>query len=172
MMVEARSEHEKGLQKTVLSYPNFDYVIAAAGNRVGSIYFDATQLFGGLASDTPFEQNCIEVPVTTIDTLVREKGFKPPFLIKLDTHRFELPILEGARETLAQSSLVILETYNFTIADRSLRFHEMCTHMEQFGLRCLDICEPMHRPGDGVFWQIDLIFAPANDKVFASNSYE
>jgi FkbM family methyltransferase len=172
LMVEARQEHEKGLQKTVRTCPGFDYVIAAAGNRVGSIYFDASQLFGGLASDTPFAQNCIEVPVTTIDTLVREKGLKPPFLIKLDTHGFEAPILEGARETLAQSSLVILETYNFTIADKSLRFYEMCAHMEQFGLRCVDICEPMHRPGDGAFWQIDIVFAPAADGVFASNSYE
>lgn len=172
LMVEARREHEEGLQKTVRVCPNFDYVIAAAGNRVGFIYFDATNLFGGLASDTPFEQNCIQVPVTTIDTLVREKGLKPPFMIKLDTHGFEAPILEGARETLARSSLVILETYNFTIADHSLRFYEMCAHMEQYGLRCLDICEPMHRPGDGAFWQIDLVFAPASDTVFASNSYE
>lgn len=172
LMVEARHEHESGLQKNVRNIPNFDYVIAAAGNRVGSIFFDATQLFGGLASDIPFEHNCIEVPVTTIDTLVREKGLKPPFLIKLDTHGFEVPILEGARETLAQCSLVILETYNFAIADQSLRFHEMCAHMEQYGLRCLDICEPMHRPGDGAFWQIDLVFAPGDDKVFSSNSYE
>ncbi len=172
LMVEARSDHEKGLQKTVRSHPAFDYIIAAAGNRVGSIYFDATQLFGGLASDTPFKQNCIEVPVTTIDMLVQEKGLKPPFLIKLDTHGFEVPILEGARETLAQSSLVILETYNFTIADQSLRFHEMCARMEQYGLRCVDICEPMHRPADGVFWQIDIVFAPVVDAAFASNSYE
>ncbi len=172
LMVEARQEHETGLKKTIHNYPNFDYVIAAAGNRVGSIYFDATKLFGGLASDTPFEQNCIKVPVTMIDTLVQEKGLKPPFLIKLDTHGFETPILEGARQTLSQSSLVILETYNFTIADQSLRFYEMCDHMEQYGLRCVDICEPMHRPGDGAFWQIDIVFAPDADKVFASNSYE
>jgi len=172
LMVEARREHEKGLQKTVRNYPAFDYVIAAAGNRVGSIYFDATQLFGGVASDTPFQQNCIEVPVTTVDLLVREKGLKPPFLIKLDTHGFEVPILEGARETLAQSSLVILETYNFRIADKSLLFHEMCAYMAQHGFRCVDICEPMHRPGDGAFWQIDLVFAPAGDKPFASNSYD
>lgn len=172
LMVEARQEHEAGLKKTVACHPDFDYVIAAAGNRVGSIYFDATQLFGGLASNIPFEQNCIEVPVTTIDTLVREKGLKPPFMIKLDTHGFEVPILEGARSTLEQSSLVILETYNFTIAEQSLRFYEMCAHMEQYGLRCLDICEPMHRPGDGAFWQIDIIFAPVSDPVFASNSYE
>ena len=172
LMVEARSEHEKGLQKTVRNYPNFDYVIAAAGNRVGSIYFDATKLFGGLASDSPFAQNCIEVSVTTIDMLVREKGLKPPFLIKLDTHGFEVPILEGASDTLAQSSIVILETYNFTIADQSLRFYEMCTRMEQYGLRCVDICEPMHRPGDGVFWQIDIVFAPIGDAAFVSDSYE
>jgi len=172
LMVEARQEHEAGLRQARQRFAGFDYVIAAAGNRVGSIYFDATQLFGGLASDTPFEQNCIEVPVTTIDTLVREKGLKPPFLIKLDTHGFEVPILEGARVTLALSSLVILETYNFRIADKSLLFHEMCAYMEQHGFRCVDICEPMHRPGDGAFWQIDLVFAPAGDRVFASNSYE
>jgi FkbM family methyltransferase len=172
LMVEARHEHEKGLQKAVRRYPNFDYVVAAAGNRVGTIYFDATQLFGGLASDTPFECNCIEVPVTTIDTLVREKGLKPPFLIKLDTHGFEVPIFEGARQTLEKTSLIVVEVYNFKLTESSLRFHEMCAYLEERGFRCIDMSEPMHRFSDGAFWQMDLFFIPADSKEFASNSYE
>lgn len=40
------------------------------------------------------------VPATTIDLEVAERGLQAPFVIKLDTHGFELPILNGARGTL------------------------------------------------------------------------
>lgn len=170
-LIEARAEHEGGLQEFQQQNPRVEYVIAAAGDTVGEIYFDATDLYSGQASHTPYAENNIVVPVTTVDTQVEEKSLIPPFLLKLDTHGFEVPIFEGARETLRHTSLIIVETYNFPLTPDSLRFHQMCAFLEERGFRCIDFCNPMHRARDGAFWQVDLFFAPADCPAFQSNDF-
>jgi FkbM family methyltransferase len=171
-LVEARQEHETALQKVKSNYQSLDYLIAAAGDKVGQCYFDASDLFGGLASHNPFDQNCITVPITTIDIQVQTRNLLPPFLIKLDTHGFEVPILEGASQTLKNSQLVIIEAYNFKLTNDSLKFYELCDYMEKKGFRCVDLSEPVHRKKDKAFWQVDLFFIPANNNIFDSNSYQ
>ena len=169
-MVEARKEHEPRLARTA-AHPDFSYRICAAGDRDGEIHFDATDLFGGLASDRPFARNDIVVPVRTLDGLAREHSLGGPFAIKLDTHGYEVQILEGARELLANTSLLIVECYNFRVAERALLAHDMCRHLEARGFRCIDLCDTLYRAKDGALWQMDLFFAPASDAAFASNSY-
>jgi FkbM family methyltransferase len=171
LLVEAQETHKKALEKLKTNTSGIEYVIAAAGNRAGTIFFDAGDLFGGLASATPVGEHCISVPMVTVDEEVSRLKLSPPYLLKLDTHGFELPILDGAKNTLMSASLVIIETYNFRLTDNSLKFHEMCAFMESKGFSCIDLIEPMHRPGDQAFWQMDLVFIPSNNAVFSSNSY-
>jgi FkbM family methyltransferase len=171
LLIEAQEGHEKALANVKARMSRFDYIIAAAGDRRGSIFFDAGDLFGGVASATPVGNHCISVPMVTVDEEVSNRGLSPPFLLKLDTHGFELPILEGAKNTLALASLVVIETYNFKLTAGSLKFHEMCTFMESNGFSCIDVVEPMHRPGDNAFWQMDLLFIPSDSAVFSSNTY-
>ncbi|PZV15278.1 MAG: FkbM family methyltransferase [Pseudanabaena sp.] len=171
-LIEARQEHETALRQVKFNYQNLDYLISAAGDKVGQCYFDASDLFGGLASHNPFDQNCITVPITTIDIEVQARTLVPPFLIKLDTHGFEVPILEGAIQTLKHSELVIIEAYNFQLTNDSLKFYELCAYMETQGFRCVDFSEPVHRQKDKAFWQVDLFFIPTNNIVFDSNSYQ
>lgn len=170
-LIEARQEHEAALQKFKSKDQNLDYLIAAAGDKVGKCYFDTSDLFGGLASHNPFDRNCITVPITTIDIEVQTRKLLSPFLIKLDTHGFEVPILEGASQTLENSELVIIEAYNFQLTNDSLKFYELCDYMEKKGFRCVDLSEPIHRQKDKAFWQVDLFFIPVNNIVFDSNSY-
>lgn len=171
-LIEARQEHEAALQTVKFKYQNLDYLISAAGDKIGQCYFDASDLFGGLASHNPFEQNCITVPITTIDIEVQTRKLLPPFLIKLDTHGFEVPILEGAIQTLKNSELVIIEVYNFQLTNESLKFYELCDYMEKQGFRCVDLSDPVHRKKDKAFWQVDLFFIPSSNVVFDSNSYQ
>lgn len=172
LLVEAQeAAHGNGLRRFKAAHVNVDYVLSAAGDRDGEIYFDASAPFGGQAATTPYPQNNLVVPMTTLDTLVRRHALEGPFLLKLDTHGFEVPILEGARETLTQAAMLIIEAYNFTLCPGCLRFHELCAYLEARGFRCADWFEPMHRPGDGVFWQMDMVFLPATHRVFASNEY-
>jgi FkbM family methyltransferase len=169
-MVEARAEHEPGLARTA-AQPGFSYQICAAGNRDGEIYFDATDLFGGQASDIAYEKNCIVVPVRRLDSLAAERALQGPFALKLDTHGYELQIFEGAREILAQARLLIVECYNFRLTPQTLLAHEMCAWLGERGFRCIDLCDPLYRPRDGALWQMDLFFVPGSDAAFESNSY-
>lgn len=174
LLVEAQRVHEPALRELKKKDGRFDYVIAAASDACGSVHFEGGDPFGGVASHAPDPGNdrMIEVPAVTVDALVRERRLDPPFLLKLDTHGFEVPILEGAAAALRDAQLVIIETYNFHVAGKSLLFWEMCGSMRSKGFRCVDLCEPLFRPRDGALWQFDLFFAPAGRPEFASNRYE
>jgi FkbM family methyltransferase len=172
LLIEAQEEHRPSLEHFHRNVPNCNLLFAAAGDIDGSAYFDADSLFGGLAAHETVGNNCITVPMVTIDEAVRQFVLPPPYLLKLDTHGFEVPILKGAKNTLVKSSLVIIECYNFKLTVDSLKFHEMCIFMESNGFSCIDISNPMHRPSDQAFWQMDLFFIPSSSAPFTSNSYE
>jgi hypothetical protein len=111
------------------------------------------------------------VTLTTIDHEVSERSLTGPFLLKLDTHGFELPILEGATQTLARTEVVIAEVYNFKIGENCSRFARFTEHMETLGFRVFDVLEPVRRPGDDALWQMDFVFRRADYRAFSQNSY-
>jgi len=170
-LIEAQEPHRPALQALKDRTPNLDYLLSAAGDTEGQIYFDATDLLGGIASHTPVLKNCITVPVTTIDAQVRLRNLKPPYLIKLDTHGFEIPILTGAIQSLGQTAIIIVETYNFNFSTENLRFHQITSHLETLGFRPADLFDPGHRPLDGALWQFDLLFEPTASPTFQTTEY-
>lgn len=172
LLIEAQSPHKYDLEKFKKENANVNYVLAAAGGREGKIYFDNEDLFGGLASEIPFEKNCIEVPVVTIDEEIKRNQLKPPFLIKLDTHGFEIPILEGASNAMKNAELIIIETYNYKLTNSSLKYYQMCAYMEKLGFSPIELVGFMLREHDDSFWQMDTFFIPSNRKEFSYNSYK
>jgi FkbM family methyltransferase len=172
LLVEANPYHKLALEKFKSDHSDVEYVLAAAGDTEGEIYFDGTDPFGGLASHKASEKTNLKVPVTTIDNLCHQYKLQPPYLVKLDTHGFEVPIFEGAQNTLQQASLLVVETYNFNIAPNSLRFPQICQYLEDKGFRCIDMCDPMYRDFDQAFWQVDFFFAPESYSGFKHNSWQ
>ena len=65
-MVEAQPVHDAALKTFATGKANVQVAMAAAGDRQGEIYFDASDPYGGIASPTPFPANNIVVPVTTL----------------------------------------------------------------------------------------------------------
>lgn len=171
-LIEANPYHLSSLEKFKVSSDNVDFVLAAAGDINGEIHFDASDPFGGLASHISSQDTNIKVPVVTIDSVCKLHDLQPPFLIKLDTHGFEIPIFEGASEVLNETNLVIVETYNFNIAENSLRFHKICEYLEDKGFRCIDICDPLFREKDLALWQFDLFFIRSSHPVFLCDSWK
>lgn len=173
LLVEAQAAHENSLIKFKKTNKNIDYVICAAGNKDGEIYFNDDELLSGVASEKPFEgEKQTKVPMFTIDTLVKEYNLKPPYLIKLDTHGFEVPIIEGSAETFKNTNLFIVETYNFRISEKALKYYEMCQYMESLGFVTADIVGLMSRRFDKVLWQMDMFFVKSDDKVFEYNKFD
>ena len=172
LLIEAQERaHGAALQRFKADHPNVIYEICTAGDSEGEIHFDASDPLGGQAARAPFPANDVTVPMNTVDNLVSRHGFHGPFLLKLDTHGFEVPILEGARETLSDTSMLIIEAYNFTLCPGALRFYELCQFLEPRGFRCVDMFDLMIRPGDNAFWQMDMVFIRSTHPVFQSSRY-
>ena len=156
-------------------YPGTEYVVCGAASKDGIGHFAKSNDVGGAISNTAdSESEMHETPLRSVDSLVREFDLKPPYFLKFDTHGVELDILEGAKETLAKTSLIMTEAYNFKldfVDGENLTFDEMCQHMRTLGFRCMDMCEPLYRPGDLALWQVHLIFARDDHRAFLSNSY-
>jgi FkbM family methyltransferase len=150
----------------------FEAVAAVAGAVPGTVTFAVDPALDGSGVAGPGATATRSMPVETIDRALAARSLAGPYGLKLDTHGYEIPVLEGAAQALAQANLLIIEAYNFTLTPGSLRFHELCAWLERRGFRCCDLADPMRRPGDGVLWQMDLAFAPASSPVFASNRYD
>lgn len=149
----------------------FEIVSAVAGDSAGTAAFTIDPDLDGSGVAAPGAAGTRTVPQTTIDETLARLACPGPYLLKLDTHGYEVPVLTGASATLAQTSLLIVESYNFTLTPGCLRFHELCAWLETRGFRPCDLADPMRRPHDGAFWQVDLAFAKADDAMFMSNRY-
>ncbi len=171
LLFEPLAERQSALTQLKARH-GFDFVPAVAGAQAGSISFNVDPALDGssvAAAGTPGTRT---VPVETIDVAIATRGLPGPYCLKLDTHGYEIPVLEGATHVLRDTQLLIIEAYNFQLTPDCLRFHELCAWLEARGFRCCDLADPMRRPGDGVLWQMDLAFAPATSPLFSSNRYQ
>ncbi len=172
LLIEAQDVHEAALRRFCREHSQAQFTLAAAGDGSGQIYFKANRPFGGQASHTPSAEHNITVRMTSVDEEVRSRRLTGPFLLKLDTHGFEVPILQGARETLEQTEIVIMECYNFKIAPQCLLYYEMCEKLRELRFRCIDLVDLRYRPRDGSFWQMDLVFARDEREEFSYNQFK
>jgi len=171
LLFEPLAERQAALARLKARH-GFDVVPAAAGDRAGQVAFAIDPALDGSGVAAPGATGTRAVAVETIDAAVTARGLPGPYALKLDTHGYELPVLNGAAQVLTQTQLLIIEAYNFELTPGCLRFHELCAWLEARGFRCCDIADPMRRPGDGVLWQMDLAFAPATSPLFSVNRYE
>ena len=170
-LIDAQEIHKKKLIEFTKEKANVQFNSSAAGNEKGSIYFNNDAELGGQASNSPYE-NGIEVQMNSIYNWVKEFNLQPPFLVKLDTHGFEVPILEGAKNTLSNTDLIIIEIYNFNLTDSSLTFWKICNYLKNYNFRIVEIVDLMARKFDNTLWQMDMFFIKSNDKVFEYNKFD
>lgn len=172
VLFEPLIERKAELEVLCANKKNFHFVGTAAGKDNGTVDFhvshdlDGSGVAGGKGS-----QNLRTVEITSITDQVRLLNTPGAYIVKLDTHGFEIPIIEGCKEILKDISLFIIECYGFHITSDSLLFWEMCRYMEEKGFRLIDIIDVSHRPKDLAFWQCDAFFAPASLPIFNDNSF-
>jgi FkbM family methyltransferase len=171
LLLEPLDERRAELEALRAEEPRVDFLIAAAGDRVGQAALTvAPDLDGSGIYDAP-SSAARSVPLTTLDAALRERQLPGPYLLKFDTHGFEVPILAGAAECLRETALIVMEVYNFQLTQQCLRFHEMCAHLDALGFRCADIADVGLRPKDRLLWQADFLFLPKTSPLFAYPSY-
>ncbi len=150
-------------------HPKVSWHRAVASDRNGTARFTVTpDKFGsGVYKDTP---DAVEVPSMRLDSVLTEQ--EGPFFVKFDTHGHERPILHGLGAVLlAQTEFVLMECYNIpeSLGGCAFSWLDVASVLPDF--RALAITECMHRPGDGVLWQLDILFARKTNSVFQQTSY-
>jgi FkbM family methyltransferase len=171
LLIEAQSCHTRALQAFCQQHPKAQYTLAAAGNDDGSCFFDDADPFGGLASNAATEGCKTVLPMVRLDSAITKSKLPGPYLLKLDTHGFELQILQGGEEMLRTTQLAVIEAYIFRLNKNALLSHELCLEMDKRGFQLVDFSEPMWRDKDMALWQWDLFFVKKSDRVFQSNTF-
>jgi FkbM family methyltransferase len=168
-LIEPLTEQKVKLQQLKLLHPNVNYHMAVAGEAPGEVHLNISPDLDGSGIYGQDSGNTRKVPVVTIDDIVKNRPGS--FIIKFDTHGYELPILNGAKETLKKTSLLIIEVYGFHISPTCLLFHELTAHLDSIGFRMIDIVGTLRRKSDNAFWQADAFYLRNNHPVFENNNF-
>jgi len=174
VLFEPLEERTDELNKLAELNTNIFIVPYAAGKTISETRFHVTDDLDGsgiAANAGSSSENVRVVKQTTVDTEIKKCQLPGPYLVKLDTHGYEIPILEGCEEVIKNVSAFIIECYGFQIAENSLLFWEMCRYMDNLGFRLCDIVDIMNRPKDGVFWQCDAFFIRKDNALFNNPGY-
>lgn len=172
LLVEPLEERRKQLERLAGTHRNVHIVNAAAGAEAGEVDFFVTDdLDGSGIADNGTGAVAHKVAVVSVDEVIRHLQLKPPYLLKLDTHGYEAPILRGAADTLRHSELLIIECYGFHVAPGCLLFWELCQRLDTAGFRVIDIVDVIRRRGDLGFWQCDAFFIPRGHECFSRNTF-
>lgn len=82
-----------------------------------------------------------EVPITTLDKLVEQHGWKPPFGLKLDVEGYEPFVIEGASQMLKDTQFVIAELGVRKRFDGDLMCWEFIDLMRSHGFEVADVID-------------------------------
>ena len=138
---------------------NMTSMILLLDEKVGKVIWNEMRNTGDsiYKENTSYFDDCkkIERDTTTLDIAFQDKKYFD--LIKIDCQGAEIPILKGGKNTILNTSVIILEMpfmgeYNIGVPN----FYEHIKYMDEIGYQVYDIIE-MHRVED-ILIQIDIIF--------------
>jgi FkbM family methyltransferase len=112
VLIEPLEEFEQALKTLTRTYGG-EYVLTALGATEGTstIHIHRSRMLSSIMTGIKGEQDAErrEIPITTLDSLVSDRGWKAPFGLKLDVEGYERHVIEGATETLRETQFVIAE---------------------------------------------------------------
>ena len=177
LMIEPLEEYGDSLGRLIgEARGSMAWVKAAAASEPGTATFNVhDDLFGSsLMRET--EGTAVDgaprtVPTIRVDDEVRSRGLRPPHLVKADVQGSELAVLEGARNTVANADLVILEVSFFDFFRGGCSLIDVISYMAGRGFVPYDLTAPLYRPLDGALAQIDICFTPKSSTLRRHHSF-
>lgn len=140
--------------------PNMERVQAAVSDKPGTAHFTVTSdLYGSSLLDVANQSGAIEVPVTTVDAIVAERGAKGRCMIKVDVQFAEHLVLDGALETLHNHcDVLVLETTLHRVLPEAWTLTELTQRLVALGFRMFEQVGCWRDPVSGEAVQYDFAF--------------
>ncbi len=139
----------------------YEQVEAAVSNRAGRLTLNVPPDLYGASLLRPVEYAAfekVEVPVTTVDALVRKHELRGRGLLKADVQFAEHLVLEGARESLPLVDVIVLELSLARFHPDAKTFTELVNVLDGLGYRYFDDAGTWRSPLDGLLIQKDVVF--------------
>ena len=169
LLVEPIREQIELMDSNLANNSKVRIIEAIAGGEKGTTDFtvtpdlDGSGVYGGKGNDIR------NLQVIALDDVIQ--NYEKKFLLKLDTHGFEMPIIRGARQILRNTTCLIVEVYGFYVSPYGKLFHEISEYLSEQNFRLFDIVDVMRRSGDNAFWQADAVYLRSDHPVFKNNKY-
>lgn len=169
ILIEPQS-HLKPHLADLLGSGRVEVLNCAVADRCGEAWFkvsewDVTSALVGEGPDSGpgAGETRVQVPVRTIDSIVREKWGRPPDLIKIDAEGHDLKVLAGAAETFGGTEVFLIEAALCCPALEN-DVKTVVGFMDRAGYRLAAIIDintyqwPPHEHSPGLQWLADLAF--------------
>jgi FkbM family methyltransferase len=103
----------------------------------------------------------VEVPADSLDNMARKEGLGSIDIIKLDVQGAELDVLNGGKETLAKTKLIVVEQTIRSTYQGGSEYYEVDNKLRELGFVLLDIIT-MYRKDGFVLNEFDSIYINRN----------
>lgn len=159
ILFEPVAEYRNAIELAYRATPH-EIVTAAISDAVGTTEIVTNSIIPGMdishawvAKGHEVDGTHTIVPMTTLDCYLAEHPWPGPYFLKIDVDGHETQVLCGARTTLAQTSVLMIEA---TVAE----LPERLAFISGAGFAVVDLSEPCYY--DETLWQVDII-AVRND---------
>ena len=105
----------------------------------------------------------IEVDIIPFDEL--KIDLVSTSLLKIDAQGFELPILRGMKESIANFDYVIVESRLIETLKESGTFSDLFDLMSSYNFRLFDILSLTRRPLDNATTEVDVVFCKRDNEI-------
>jgi FkbM family methyltransferase len=144
VLIEPMSEYEPDLRRLADELGG-EYLLTAVGSSGGeaTMEFDPQALnLAAVAREGGRRRRLQErsVPIATLDDLRAERGWSPPFGLKIDTEGHEREVIEGATRLLEETEFVIAET-SVQRREGDYSFAQFVALMDEHGF---ELCDVLH----------------------------
>jgi FkbM family methyltransferase len=166
VMFEPQEAKQPLLDELCRTHRNVRLVPTILGNRTE----DAVRFYEMESGSSIYEEQTSHprqvraYPMQTLDAAMKTLSLPGEVFLKLDVQGAERDVLDGATETLARCSFLLLEAsvLNFN-ADAPL-LDELVQYLKDKGFVLFDVCD-LRRKANGTLFQLDLLFARADNEI-------
>jgi len=184
-LVEPQDHLRIDVQDLLARGGRVQWISAAASDKIGTLPLtisrpddssrfiltpEAVKVFGG------FRVREVEVPVTTLNEIVRASNLPSPDKVKIDAERFDLRVLAGASELIGKTDIFLLEA---TVCARDAgqgifenSLGNVIQTMDRAGYRIFDITDLNRSPKHGFLWLCEVAFLRKASRLLDGVTYE